>query len=100
MKVNINAVHFTADVKLKKLIADELSKLVKFYDKLMSVDVYLKLENTGQVKDKIVELQAKVPGKVIFASATDKSFEASFDEAQDIIVRQLKRSKERMKEAS
>ncbi len=101
MKVNINSVHFTADVKLKDLIAEKLNKLLKFYDKLMSVDVYLKLENTGQVKDKIVELQAKVPGKVIFASATEKSFEASLDEAQEIIVRQLKRSKEKqLKKAS
>jgi putative sigma-54 modulation protein len=100
MKVNINAVHFSADGKLTSLIIDKLQKLVKYYDKLIGVDVFLKLENSGQIKDKVVELQAKVPGKVIFASATDKTFEASLDEAQDIITRQLKIRKEKLKKAS
>ncbi|MBK8700684.1 MAG: ribosome-associated translation inhibitor RaiA [Saprospiraceae bacterium] len=100
MKVNINAVHFTADGKLKDHISEKLSKLVKFYDKLLGVEVFLKLENSGQVRDKVVELEAKLPGRVIFASATDKSFEASLDTAQEIISRQLKRSKEKLKKAS
>jgi putative sigma-54 modulation protein len=100
MKVNINAVHFTADVKLKDLITEKLDRLMKFDDKLLSVDVYLKLENAGQVKDKIVELQAKVPGRVIFASSEDKTFEAALDQAYEIIIRQLKRNKERLRQAS
>jgi putative sigma-54 modulation protein len=100
MKVNINAVHFSADLKLRELISEKLEKLTKFNDKLLAVDVFLKLENSGQVKDKIVELQAKIPGKVIFASSADKTFEASLDDAQDIITRQLKRSKEKLRQAS
>jgi putative sigma-54 modulation protein len=100
MKVNINAVHFTADVKLKELITDKLTRLMKFDDKLLTVDVYLKLENSGQIKDKIVELQAKVPGKVIFASSTDKTFEAALDQAHEILIRQLKRNKERIRQVS
>lgn len=100
MKVTINAVHFTADKKLKDLINEKLEKLIKFYDKLVSVEVYLKLENSGQVKDKIVELKANIPGKTLVSTAIDKSFEASLDEAQGILVRQLKRSKEKLKQAS
>jgi putative sigma-54 modulation protein len=99
MKVNINAVHFTADVKLKDLITEKLNRMMRFDDKLLTVDVYLKLENAGQVKDKIVELQAKVPGKTIFASSKEKTFEIAFDAAQEIIIRQLKRNKERLREA-
>ena len=100
MKININAVHFTADGKLKDHISEKLSKLVKFYDKLLGVEVFLKLENSGQVRDKIEELEAKLPGKTIFASATEKTFESSLDAAHEIIVRQLKRSKEKFKQAS
>ncbi len=100
MKVNINAVHFTADVKLKELISEKLSRLTKFDDKLLSIDVFLKLENSGQVKDKVVELQAKTPGKVLFASSTSKTFEASLDDAHDIIGMQLKRNREKLRQAS
>lgn len=100
MKININAIHFTADGKLKDHISEKLSKLVKFYNKLLGVEVFLRLENSGKVKDKIVEVEAKLPGKTIFASATDKTFESSLDQAHEIIVRQLKRNKEKLQKAS
>lgn len=100
MEVNITSIHFQADAKLKDFITEKLNKLIKFYDKLLSVDVFLKLENTGQVKDKIVELKAQIPGKILLASSTEKSFESSFDDAQENIIRQLKKNKEKLKKAS
>ena len=53
MKININAVHFTADGKLKDHISEKLSKLVKFYDKLLGVEVFLKLENPDKSETKL-----------------------------------------------
>jgi len=99
MDIKIQAVHFSADEKLKSFISEKLAKLVKFYDRIINVDVFLKLENSGQVKDKIVELKAHIPGSTIVVSSVGKSFEASFDEANDIIIRQLKRKKEKQKVA-
>lgn len=64
MDVNITSIHFHADAKLKEFITEKLNKLIKFYDKLLRVDVFLKLENTGQVKDKIVELKASIQEKL------------------------------------
>lgn len=97
MNITIQAVHFDADIKLKELINQKLSKLVKFYNEILNVDVFLKLENSGQVRDKIVELKAGLPGNTIVVTATGKSFEASLDEANEIIIRQLKRHKEKMR---
>lgn len=79
------------------MINQKLSKLVKFYNEILNVDVFLKLENSGQVRDKIVELKAGLPGNTIVVTATGKSFEASLDEANEIIIRQLKRHKEKMR---
>lgn len=97
MNIKIQAVHFDADVKLRELIIEKLQKLQKFYDRILNVDVFLKLENTGQVKDKIVELKANIPGDTIVVTSTEKTFEASLDKASDVIVRQLKRRKEKLR---
>ena len=95
MTITINSVHFTADAKLKLFIQEKLSKLSKFYDRIINVEVFLKLENAGQVKDKIVELKTTIPGATLIATSVDKTFESSIDLASNNMVRQLKRKKER-----
>lgn len=99
MQVTFQAVHFTADQKLKDYINDKLQKLVKFYPKILQATVYLKLENTGQVKDKVIEVKMNVPGSTLIASNSDKTFEASFDDALDNIKRQLKKVNDRAQAA-
>ncbi len=89
MQVTFQTVHFTADQKLKDYISDKLQKLEKFYPKILQTTVYLKLENSGQVKDKIIEIKMNVPGNTLIATNTDKVFEASFDDALENIKRQL-----------
>ncbi|MEY3422860.1 MAG: ribosomal subunit interface protein [Bacteroidota bacterium] len=91
MQVTFQTVHFTADQKLKDYISDKLQKLDKFYPKIIQSTVYLKLENSGQVKDKVIEIKMTVPGSTVMATYTDKTFEASFDEALENIKRQLKK---------
>lgn len=91
MQVTFQAVHFTADQKLKDYIEDKLQKLVKFYPKIIQAVVYLKLENSGQIKDKIIELKMNVPGSTLIATNSDKHFESAFDDVLDNIKRQLKK---------
>ena len=89
MQVTFQTVHFTADQKLKDYISDKLQKLEKFYPKIVQATVYLKLENSGQVKDKIIEIKMNVPGNTMIATNSDKVFEASFDDALENLKRQL-----------
>ncbi|MCB9327552.1 MAG: ribosome-associated translation inhibitor RaiA [Lewinellaceae bacterium] len=96
MTVHIETIHFTADSKLKDYIQSKMDKIEKLYNKSNEVNVTLKLENSGQVRDKITEIKMRVPGQDIFVSAVDKTFEASFDEALDTLKRQLKKYKEKM----
>lgn len=99
MTVNISAVHFQADAKLKEFIMDKINKLSKFYDRILSVEVFLKLENSGQVRDKIVEIKTSLPGSILVSSSVEKSFEASVDEAQQQMISQIKRYKDKLNEA-
>ena len=45
MTVNVHAVHFEADAKLLEHIDKKIVKLANHHDRIMAVDVFLKLDN-------------------------------------------------------
>ncbi|MFZ9263030.1 MAG: HPF/RaiA family ribosome-associated protein [Chitinophagaceae bacterium] len=96
MTVNIHALHFDADSKLLDHVNKKISKLSNHHDKIMTVDVYLKLDNVmHQIKDKIAEIRVKIPKHELFVKQSTKSFEESFDMALDAVLVQIKRVKEK-----
>lgn len=96
MDVNIQTVHFNADGKLINYIQKKAEKLNQFHDRIVRVDVYLKLDNVVHtIKDKVVEIKVKVPRYEFFVKQSSKSFEESFDAALDAVVNQIKRQKEK-----
>ncbi|HMO38561.1 MAG TPA: ribosome-associated translation inhibitor RaiA [Saprospiraceae bacterium] len=97
MRVYTEAVQFKADQKLVEFIDRKLQKMEHYFDRIIDAHVVLKLENSGQVKDKIAEVRLNVPGEVLIAKESDKSFEASIDSAVDVLKRQLIRYKEKGK---
>jgi putative sigma-54 modulation protein len=97
MNLKIDSIHFKADTKLLDYIEKKANKIDKFYDRAIDLDVKLKLENNGQIKDKIVEYVLKVPGEKLFVSSVDKTFEAAADTGIDSLKRQLKRFKEKQR---
>lgn len=62
MQVNAQSVNFNADRKLIDFLQNRMDKLETFYDKIISSDVYLKVENTSSKENKIVEIKLNVPG--------------------------------------
>jgi putative sigma-54 modulation protein len=97
MRIETQSIHFDADAKLVDFINQKVGKLETYYDRIISADVMLKLENSGQVRDKVAEIVIKVPGDVLVAKETDKSFEASIDSAVEALRRQIIKYKERMR---
>ncbi len=96
MNVKIQTVHFDADVKLIDYVSKKLQKLQTFHDRIIKVDVFLKLDNVvHNIKDKIAEIKVHVPRQNLFVKASSKSFEESFDCALDSLVNQIKRRKEK-----
>jgi putative sigma-54 modulation protein len=96
MNVNIQTVHFDADAKLTEYVNRKLQKLSTFHDRIIKVEVFLKLDNVvHQIKDKIAEISVRVPRHQFFVKASSKSFEESFDFALDSLVSQIKRKKEK-----
>ncbi len=97
MVLNTQAVHFTADQKLLDYIQQKLEKLNTYYDRIHEATVFLKMENSGQVKDKIVEVKLSLPGNTMVVAESNKSFEAAVDKAYATLKRQLVRWKERQR---
>ena len=100
MTVRTESVQFKADEKLLAYIEKKLSKLDSFFDRIIDANVKLKLENSGQVRDKVAEVKIQVPGSTLFVSETNKTFEASIDLATDNLKRQLKKYKEKLRQKS
>ncbi len=92
-----DSIHFKADQKLLDFIDEKVGKLEKFYDRIVDAEVKLKLENTGQVRDKIVELKVHVPRETLFASESHKTFEVAVEQAVKQMLRQLKKYKEKLR---
>ena len=97
MKIQVQSVHFSADAKLIAFIEKKLGKLDQFFDRIISANVTLKLENSGQVKDKVAEVRMNIPGSVLYVKETSKTFEASIDSAISSLKRQVVKYKERMR---
>jgi putative sigma-54 modulation protein len=94
MNVKIQSVRFDADSKLVNYINLKLQKLNTFHDRIIKVDVFLKLDNVVHtIKDKIAEIRVHVPRHRLFVKATSKSFETSFDDAFESLVIQIKKQK-------
>lgn len=97
MKINVNAVNFTIDRKLVDFINERLSKLEKFYDRVVSADVYLKAENISEKENKNVEIKMHVPGDDFIVKKQCKSFEEAVDQCAESIERLLLKRKEKIR---
>ena len=96
MRVQTEAIHFSADVKLLRTIELKLLRLERFFDRIIDAKVLLKMENSGQVKDKIAEIKLFIPNGVIFIKESSKTFEEAFDKAMITLKRQLLKYKEKL----
>lgn len=99
MKVQIQAVHFHADQKLKDFIESKAEKLNTFHDRIIDCSFILNMEHKGaSIKDKLVTVKTQIPGAMLIAKERSKSYEESVDLAVDSIRRQLKKHKSRVKQ--
>jgi putative sigma-54 modulation protein len=95
MRVQTEAIHFSADSRLLAAIDAKIQKLEHFFGSIIEAKVILKLENSGQIRDKIAEIKLHLPNGVIFIKETSKTFEAALDKAIVTLKRQLVKYKER-----
>jgi len=96
MKAIYQATNFDADQKLIDFIQKKLDKLDSFYDRIIEAEVYMKLNNTG-VQNKTVEIKVAIPGNDIVVKKDAETFEKAMDLSYDVLKRQLRKEKEKIK---
>ena len=99
MKVFTQSVNFNADKQLMELVEDKVSALIKFHDKIVNAEVFLKVQNTSDKENKITEIKINIPGSEIIVNRETKTFEEGVNAAVDNLKRQLKRSKEKQRDS-
>jgi putative sigma-54 modulation protein len=97
MQVKIQSVQFKADAKLENFIEEKLDKLNNYYDQILGSEVYLKLENTNEPKNKIAEIRLSIPGNDLYVKKQSKTFEEATDHAIEALKRQIRKHKDKAK---
>ena len=96
MKVSVHAVNFTVDKRLVDFIQERLDKLEKYYDKVVSADVFLKVEKKSEKENKIVEVKINVPGDEFLVKKQCKTFEEALELSAESLQRMLVKRKEKI----
>ncbi len=95
MQINFQTVNFKADQKLLDFITNKIEKLNKFENKIISVNVYLKVENNEDKDNKFIEILVNLKDQQLFIKYSSRTFEAAADGAVDSLKEQIKRNKEK-----
>lgn len=93
MQISVHSIQFKADGKLIDFIKSKLGKLENFHDKLISAEVFLKLDKNHEEGNKITEIKINIPGKELFAKRQSPSFEEATDRVVEALRRQIKKAK-------
>lgn len=98
MKVYTQSINFNASSDLLKFIEKKLESLVKFHDKIVDAEVFLKVQNTSDKENKIIEIKINIPGNELMVKKQTKSFEEGVSLGVESLKRQLKKSKEKQRD--
>jgi len=91
--IQVQSIHFDADQKLLHFIKEKVYKLNTFHDRIISGEVFLRLDKSDNHENKVSEVRIKVPGHELFARKQCKSFEEATDHAIDALRTQISRIK-------
>jgi putative sigma-54 modulation protein len=95
MKISVQSIRFDADKRLLEFIQKKTDKLDLFFDRIISGEVYLKLENVEDEANKITEIKLTLPGVQLFAKEQCKSFEEATDLAVESLRKQIEKHKQK-----
>ena len=98
MKINVQAVNFSVDKKLVDFVQERLDKLEKYYDKIVSAEVFLKVEKTSDKENKFVEIKIIVPGDDFLVKKQCKTFEEAVELSAESLERLLVKRKEKIRD--
>ena len=64
MNIKIHSIRFDADNKLLEFINSKIRKLIQYYDDIIGAEVFLRLDRSQDLENKVVEIRLLLPGNV------------------------------------
>tara|TARA_R110001583_G_scaffold15052_4_gene62377 strand:- start:268 stop:567 length:300 start_codon:yes stop_codon:yes gene_type:complete len=98
MKVHVQSVNFNADGSLIEFVEKKLNSLDRYYDKIVDSEVFLKVQQTSDKENKLVDIKLNIPGNDLVVKKQCKTFEEGVMLAVDSLKRQLAKKKEKVRE--
>lgn len=99
MNIQIHSVKFNADKKLIDFVSQKVGKLKQYSEDIVSIEVFLRLDNDQEKENKISEIKLEYPGGPLFAKKQSKTFEESTDLVIDALKKQISKQKEKLKKS-
>jgi len=96
MTINLQTVNFNAKNGLEEYVERKLSKLEQYYDKIIAVQVAMRVENVSEKENKFVDIKLEVPGDDIVVKKSGQSFEECIDLSVDTLKKLIIRKKEKI----
>ncbi len=94
MKMRITSRHDKLSPKIKDYIEEKITKLDRFYDRIIDCEVIVDSEKLKQV----IEMNVKVYSTVLHVTTKDADITKAIDLCVDKLEIQLKKFKEKMKQ--
>jgi len=95
MNINFQSINYVADFKLIEFSEKRIHKITNFYDHIIDVYIFTKVENSSDRINKSVEMKIGIPGDDVIVKKVATSFEEAINSASDSVERILKRRKEK-----
>ncbi len=97
MNIKIQSIKFDADKKLTDFVEKKVSKLERYFDNIVDAEVFLRLQNSQELDNKVAEIRLKVPGSDLFAQRQSKTFEEAVDDCIDALKTQIQKHKDKLR---
>lgn len=94
MKVSITARHFELNSELRAFVQEELDKLERYFDRIVSANVVLEVERYRQRS----EITIKISGTTLTGTGESNDMYVSIEESVDKLKGQLKKHKGKLKD--
>lgn len=94
--MDLQTVGFNADSTLTDYAREKTEGLMKYYDRIVGAEVYLKLVQDGKEQNKVAEIKLNIPGNDLFASSQSSKFEGSINESIEKLKAQLRKLKTKL----
>jgi putative sigma-54 modulation protein len=99
MNIKIHSVRFDADIKLIDFVKSKVRKLIQYFDDIIAAEIFLRLDKSQDLENKVVEIRLTLPGNELFAKKQSKTFEESTDLSVEALRRQIMKHKTKLRRA-